>query len=124
MTEPEISESHRSWRAKSWLMITEGRKAKVSNRLVQITIWTIGLLVLILQGSSVFKPSIKKSAEMIFVPSDLRPPSTSVYVPQVMDHNKDLQDEKAKTREIVASRLRGASAIERIQAINLTSICT
>lgn len=119
MTEPEISESHRSWRAKSWLMITEGRKAKVSNRLLQITIWIIGLLVLILQGSSVFKPSIKKSAEMIFVPSDLRPPSTSVYVPKVMDRNKDLQDEKEKAREIVASRLRGAPAIERIQAINL-----
>ena len=66
MIEPEISESNRSWRAKSWLMITEGRKAKVSNRFLQIAVWTFGLLILVLQGSSLYKPSIKRTAEIIF----------------------------------------------------------
>lgn len=121
MIEPEISESNRSWRARSWLMITEGRKAKISNHFLQIIVWVIGLLVLILQGSSIYRPSFKRKAEIIFVPPDLKPPSTATYIPQVMDRNRDLQEEKTRAREFANVRRGRAPEIERIKPVDLGS---
>jgi len=121
MIEPEISESNRSWRAKSWLMITEGRKLKVSSRFIQLVLWIIGFVVLILQGSTLYKPSMRRRAEIIFVPPDLKPPPATTYVPHIIDREKDFLEEKEKAKEIAHARRRSVPEIEKIMPVNLHS---
>jgi hypothetical protein len=119
MMEPEIKESHSSWRVRWQLMITEGRKVKISNKALQIGLWLVGLFVLIFQGASLYKPSVKKRAEIIFVPPDLKLASLTTYVPQVMNREQEMSTEKAKARELSLARLGRRPQIERITSVNL-----
>lgn len=119
MMDHDINESNKSWSAKSWLKIQEGRKTKISNLSLKIAFWLVGLVILILQGSSLFKPAIKRKAEIIFVPPDIKPSPSMSYVPQIIDREKEMAVEKAKARDLAMARQGRASPIERIKSVNL-----
>ena len=119
MIEPKIKESGNSWRPKRWLMITEGRKLKVTSNAVKIAIWCLGILVLIFQGYGLFRPQVKQKVDTAFVPPELRQATPPTYIPKVMNREEELAIEKEKARAISAARKGTYPAIERIRAVNL-----
>lgn len=121
MTEPPIKESARSWRPRMTLMISEGRKARVSSTALKAVIWLAGFLVLVFQAYGLFMPLAKKRADTFFVPPELKSSPHVTYVPKVIDREQDLANEKEKVRAISAMNRGRPIAIERIKAVNLSA---
>lgn len=110
--------SNESWRAKFYGLVREGNKYRVSNSAVRHSAWILGVGILILQVYSAFRPSFKRTNDLMFAPPQVRSDISSIYVPGPLSAKREA--EREKRRGLNAQNSRAIPIIERIRPVRLS----
>ncbi len=108
-----------SWRPKMYGLFREGRKLRVSNGLIRALIIGTGVTIFGFQVFSLFKPSIKRTTEIMFSPPQVRSDIEQVYVPPIMNEKREAEFEKVRQRKFRGQIKREPVIIDRIKPIQL-----
>ena len=107
-----------SWRSQFYGLSVEGRKLRVTNRAVKASAWIFGITVAAVQLYSAFRPSFKRSTEVLFAPIQIRADLDSIYVPAPMDSKREAENEQLRRSK--SFKPMRAQRVEPIKLISLS----
>ena len=106
-----------SWRSQFYGLSVEGRKLRVTNRAVKVAAWIFGITVAAVQLYSAFRPSFKRSTEVMFAPPQVRADLDTIYVPAPMNAKSEFEGEQLRR-----SKSLKPVRVEKVEPIKLISL--